>query len=153
MSIKMAWSVAGAFAVAVGVSACTDFTGVSLEDLAGTWTATSAVVTNPAMQSQTEDLVDLGFDLQFIIDVSGRTEVLFVLGELVERSIGTMSVDESTGEFAIVTDGRLSTGTVLRQGDVMAVDIRTGVEWAFDDGFDIPVTLFVTLLRDRVTST
>jgi len=131
--------------------ACGDATGVDPDELAGTWRATTAIATNPADSSQSDDILALGLSVTFIIEASGRIETRFELQDIVSSDTGTLTVTD--GEFAIFIDGQRSTGTISRRDDTLTMDIITGVEWDFGpDGLDEPATLFLVMRRDAQSS-
>ncbi len=137
-------------AIAVGLAAlaCGDATGVDPEDLVGTWSAFTAIATNPANQSETADLVAMGVSVTFTIEASGRIETIFEFQDIVDRDVGTLTVTD--GEFTLVIDGRPVTGTISRQDDTLMMHVITGLEWDFgDDGLDEPATLLLEMQRSR----
>ncbi len=137
-------------AIAVGLAAlaCGDATGVDPEDLVGTWSAFTAVATNPADPSETADLVAMGVSITFIIEATGRIETIFEFQDIVDRDVGMLTVTDD--EFTLVIEGRPVTGTMSRQDDTLMMHIITGVEWDFgDDGLDEPATLLLEMQRSR----
>ncbi len=135
-------------AVGLAAVACGDATGVDPEDLVGTWSAFTAVATNPADPSETADLVALGVSLTFVIEADGRIETIVEIQDIIDRDVGTLTVTD--GEFTLVIDGRPLTGTISRQDDALMMHIITGLEWDFgDDGLDEPATLFLEMQRSR----
>ena len=137
-----------ALAVGIAALACGDATGVDPEDLVGTWTATSAIVTNPADLSETSDLVPMGLSFTFIFEASGRFETIIEFQTIIDSDVGTYSVTD--GEFRLDFDGGVSTGTILRRDDRLTMRVRTGAEWDFDDdGLDEPATLLLVMQRSR----
>ncbi len=135
-------------AVGLAAVACGNATGVDPEDLAGTWTASWAVATNPANPSETADLLAMGVSLTFVIEANGRIETIFEFQDIVDRDFGTLAV--SDGEFRLVIEGRPITGTISRRDDTLMMHIITGVEWDFgDDGLDEPATLLLEMQRSR----
>ncbi len=137
-------------AIAVGLVAvaCGDATGVDPEDLVGTWSAFTALATNPADPSETADLLAMGASVTFIIEATGRIETIFEFQDIVDRDFGTLTVTD--GEFTLLIEGRPLTGTISRRDDTLTIDIITGMEWDFgDDGLDEPATVFLEMLRSR----
>ncbi len=137
-------------AIAVGLAAlaCGNATGVDPEDLVGTWSAFTAIATNPADPSETADLVALGVSLTFVIEANGRIETIFEFQDIVDRDFGTLTVTD--GEFTLLIEGRPLTGTISRRDDTLTIDIITGMEWDFgDDGLDEPATMLLEMLRSR----
>ncbi len=132
--------------VGLAALACGDATGVDPEDLVGTWSAFTAVATNPADPSETADLMALGVSLTFVIEADGRIETIVEIQDIVDRDVGTLTVTD--GEFTLVIEGRPLTGTISRRDDTLTIDIITGMEWDFgDDGLDEPATMFLEMLR------
>ncbi len=134
--------------VGLAALACGDATGVDPEDLVGTWSAFTAIATNPANPSETADLVAIGVSLTFVIEASGRVETIFEYQDIIDRDVGTLTVTD--GEFALVIEGRPLTGTISRRDDTLTIDIITGMEWDFgDDGLDEPATMLLEMQRSR----
>ena len=135
-----------ALAVGLAALACGDATGVDPEDLVGTWTASSAVATNPANPSETADLLAMGVSLTFVIEANGRIETIFEFQDIVDRDFGTLAVTD--GEFRLVIEGQPITGTISRRDDTLMMHILTGMHWDFlDDGLDEPATFFIEMQR------
>ncbi len=135
-------------AVGLATIACGDATGVDPEDLVGTWSAFTAIATNPADPSETADLVAQGVSLTFVIEADGRIETIVEIQDIVDRDIGTLTVTD--GEFTLVIEGRPLTWTISRRDDTLTIDIITGMEWDFgDDGLDEPATMLLEMLRSR----
>ncbi len=137
-------------AIAIGLVAvaCGDATGVDHEDLVGTWSAFTAVATNPADPAETADLVAIGVSLTFVIEASGRVETIFEYQDIIDRDVGTLTVTD--GEFTLVIEGRPVTGTISRRDDTLMMHIITGLEWDFgDDGLDEPATFLLEMQRSR----
>ncbi len=133
-------------AVGLATIACGDATGVDPEDLVGTWSAFTAIATNPADPSETADLVAQGVSLTFVIEADGRIETIVEIQDIIDRDVGTLTVTD--GEFTLVIEGRPLTGTISRRDDTLTIDIITGMEWDFgDDGLDEPATMFLEMLR------
>jgi len=55
------------------MSACSEATGVTADDLAGTWTATSMVFTSVANPEQTADVVAEGASLTLVLRRTKRS--------------------------------------------------------------------------------
>jgi hypothetical protein len=132
--------IAGA-AVAVLV-ACGDSTGITAEDLEGTWEASEIVFTNSANPSETVDLIDIGASLTVTVSASGTVSTVFDNGEGgTDSDSGTLGVDGTT-----LTIGG-DTFEAERSGDVLTLTDATS-EFDFDeDGTDEPATLVVVLVR------
>ena len=141
MIIPRPLTVLAAGLLAVG---CGESTGLDSESLAGTWVATSAVLTNPANTSQTVDLVSEGFRITFVIESDGSVEGIFEFEGTVDQDSGTLTVVGN--EVTLVLDGDPSTGTISRSGDTLILNLITGIEWDFDgDNLDEPATLLIVL--------
>ncbi|HEX9632829.1 MAG TPA: hypothetical protein VGA02_10225 [Gemmatimonadales bacterium] len=133
--------VLAAGAMVVAVAACGDSTGITVEDLVGTWEATEIVFTNSANTSESVDVIDLGASLTVTINSAGTVSTVFDDGQGgTDSDSGTLSVDGST----LTVGGE--TFEAERSGDVL---ILTGDgEWDFDeDGTDDPATLTIRLVR------
>ena len=133
--------VLAAGAMVVAVAACGDSTGITVEDLVGTWEATEIVFTNSANPSESVDVVDLGASLTVTINSAGTVSTVFDDGQGgTDSDSGTLSVDGST-----LTIGG-ETFEAERSGDVL---ILTGEDqWDFDeDGTEEPATLTIRLVR------
>ncbi len=134
--------------VGLAALACGDATGLDPDDLAGTWTAYTAIATNAAFPSETADLVAIGVSLTFIIEADGSVESILEFQGIVDSDVGTFTVTD--GEFVLVLEGQPLTGTISRRDDTLTIDIITGMEWDFgDDGLDEPATVFLEMLRSR----
>lgn len=133
--------VLAAGAMVVAVAACGDSTGITVEDLVGTWEATEIVFTNSANTSESVDVIDLGASLTVTINSAGTVSTVFDDGQGgTDSDSGTLSVDGST-----LTVGG-DTFAAERSGNVL---ILTGEDqWDFDeDGTDDPATLTIRLVR------
>ena len=133
--------VLAAGAMVVAVAACGDSTGITVEDLVGTWEATEIVFTNSANTSESVDVIDLGASLTVTINSAGTVSTVFDDGQGgTDSDSGTLSVDGST----LTVGGE--TFEAERSGDVL---ILTGEDqWDFDeDGTDDPATLTIRLVR------
>ena len=133
--------VLAAGAMVVAVAACGDSTGITVEDLVGTWEATEIVFTNSANTSESVDVIDLGASLTGTINSAGTVSTVFDDGQGgTDSDSGTLSVDGST-----LTVGG-DTFAAERSGNVL---ILTGEDqWDFDeDGTDEPATLTIRLVR------
>jgi hypothetical protein len=131
-----------ATAVAAGAVACGDSTGITPEDLAGTWEATEIVFTNQANTSESVDLVDLGASLTVTVNASGAVSTVFDDGQGgTDSDSGTLSVDGTT-----LTIGG-ETFEAERSGDNLTLTDATA-EYDFDDdGSDDDATLVIRLVR------
>jgi hypothetical protein len=128
--------------VVAGAVACGDSTGITPEDLAGTWEATEMVFTNQANTSESVDLIELGASLTVTVNASGTVSTVFDDGQGgTDSDSGTMSVDGST-----ITIGS-DTYEADRSGDELTLTDATS-EFDFDeDGSDDAATLVIRLVR------
>ncbi len=136
-------------AVAVGCSDSTAPGDVTLDDLVGTWTATSAVFT-PVGGGTGVDVVPLGMGLTITIAATGTyTLTVTVPLETPEVETGTMTV--SNGVITATPDDPLedplAIDIVSLEGDVLTL-FFDDEEWDFDDdGQDDPATMTVVMER------
>jgi hypothetical protein len=128
-------------AMALAVAACSDSTGITVEDLVGTWEATEIVFTSTADPSESVDAIDLGASLTVTINSAGTVTTVFDNGQGgTDTDSGTLSVDGST--LTIGSD----TFEAERSGDVLT--LTGAVDFDFDeDGSDDPATVVVRLER------
>ena len=135
------------------MAACTEATGVeetSLEtdDLAGTWTATSMVLTSLADNTLSVDLVAQdGALVTLVLGADGTYDFTFVSDvELTENEVGTYTVSGSS--LTIDPTGTAEgpeTFTISRTGDTMTL---TGADdHDFTPGQWVDVTMVITLTR------
>jgi hypothetical protein len=133
-------------AAGIGLLGCGDSTGVSVDDLQGTWMGTVAVFTNAANTSQTVDLIAAGLSLSLIIEAGGEVTINLAAGGVTEVQTGTISTSGS--DVTLVLDGAPSKGTILRTDDRLTLDLSTGVEWDFDaDNIIEPATAHFVFQR------
>jgi hypothetical protein len=128
--------------MALAVAACSDdSTGITVEDLVGTWEATEIVFTSTADPSESVDAVDFGVSLTVTITSDGTVTSVFDDGQGgTDTDSGTLSVDGST--LTIGSDSF----EAERSGDVLT--LTGAVEFDFDeDGSDDPATVVVRLER------
>jgi len=128
--------------VVAALVACGDSTGITAEDLAGTWEATEIVFTNQANTSESVDVVDLGASLTVTVSASGTVSTVFDDGQGgTDSDSGTLSVDGST-----LTIGG-ETFEAERSGDELTLTDATN-EFDFDDdGTDEAANLVIRLVR------
>ena len=134
-------------AVAVGLTAlistaCGDSTGITVEDLVGTWNATQYHYTDNANPAGQVDLIPLGASFEMIVVAAGTVAVVFDDGQ------GGTSSDSGTfnGTMTTLTIGG-STFSAQRSGDVLTLTDATS-SYDFDDnGSDEPATLEIQLVR------
>ena len=121
-----------------------DGTGVEADDIAGTWTATSALFTQTAPPNATADpVVDDGAVVTFVLSEDGGYVFTFVLLPENETELGTYTVSGTTLTIIPVA-GTAETFEVARDGDTMTL--------TDDDTFDFtgteePASLVITLTR------
>jgi hypothetical protein len=128
----------GALAAAV---ACADTTGVSVDDLEGTWNATAFEFTDQTNTSQQVDLISLGATYTLTIESPNAVSSVFIFEG---------NTDSNSNNFTISRD------TLVANGDTFIVDLTgdvlllTNLGEAFDfddDGSDDPATLRIELVR------
>ena len=128
------------------MSACTDATGVEVDDLAGTWVATAIVFTSVEDPAMTVDITEEGATATFTLDAEGAYTVTFVFGEENEVETGTYAVD---GNVLTLTDSveGAEVWDVARDGDTMTLTSDDD-EFDFDDDqVEDPASLVITLAR------
>ena len=115
------------------MGACTDGTGLEVDDLAGTWVATSIVFTSVADPEVSVDITAEGATATFLLDAEGAYTVTFVDGEENEIETGIYAV---VGNVLTLTDSveGSETWAIARDGDTMTL---TG-----DDEFDFEPEVF-----------
>lgn len=136
----------GTVALAVGALSCESATGVELEELAGTWTAQSAVFTAVADPAQTFGLVADGgtFALTFVAD--GSYSSVFTYQQENETIAGTFAVNESTLTLSETGQGSADDYEFTRNGNTLT--LTSPDVWDFDDdGNDDQATIVITLIR------
>ncbi len=128
--------------------ACGDSTGVTVEDLTGTWVATEIVFTNPANASQSVDLIDQGatFTLTVRSD-STFTTVITEPGEPIETRTGDVSSNGDTLTVAESGQGSPTEFLASRSGDTLTLT-TSDEEFDFDgDEAEDPANLRIVLRR------
>ncbi len=129
--------------------ACGDSTGISPEQLAGTWTATEYVFTNQANSSQSVDWIPLG--ASFTLTIRADSTFTATLGELdgtVDTNTGTVSVVDNVFTIARSGQGSPTPFIAVRDGDVLTLT-TTDEDFDFDgDGTDEPASLRIVLRRN-----
>ncbi len=123
--------------------ACGDSTGVTVEDLVGSWNASQYLYTNPANTSQTVDIITTQ-GASFSMSVANDSTV----STLFDDGVGGSSSD--SGDFS-------GDGTVLNLAGESFNASRTGSQltlvddtnaYDFDnDGSDDPATLTITMVK------
>ena len=132
---------------AVGVMAfaaagCGDSTGITAQDLEGTWNATQIVYTNSANTSESVNIVPMGASFSMTVTSSGAVSTVFIDGQGgTSSNSGTLSSDGST--LTLAGD----TFQADRSGDQLTLTDANS-EYDFDnDGSDDPATLVIQLTR------
>ena len=134
------------------MAACTDATGVdhSVEpnDLAGTWTSTSFVLTSVANPSMTMDLVaEEGALLTLVLGADGAYTFTFTSTvEPTENETGTFTVSGNTMTVTPVTPDGLAPEEVgiVRVGDTLTLTLDDEV--VFTDGGQAEAAVLVIVL-------
>ncbi len=139
----------GALAVvAVASLGCSDATGVSLEDLTGTWVATQYSFTNLADPTQSMDLISAGGGLTLTVEATGDyTATLVVPGDAPEVITGTVSVAGDTLTISESGQGSPTPYLASRSGGTLTL---TSDEEEFDfddDGVEEPASARIVLVR------
>ncbi len=128
-------------AMLVSVAACSDSTGLTAEDLEGTWNATSIVFTNNANSAESVDIVQTdGASFTMTVSASGSVSTLFDDGQ------GSTSSDSGT----LSSDG----SSINIGGDTLQA-VRSGEQLTLTDANDtydfgsgsVPATVVVRLTR------
>ena len=128
------------------VSGCGDATGVTLDELAGTWTMTSMVFTSTEDPTQSVDVQPFGAGLVLTLAADGTFEAAMTFpGEPVDEDTGTYDV---TGTILTLSDsgeGTPDAFELTRSGDTMTLTIDD--EFDFVEDVNEPATLVITLTR------
>ncbi len=129
-------------AMLVSIAACSDSTGLTSEDLEGTWNATSIVFTNNANSAESVDIVQTnGASFTMTVSASGSVSTLFDDGQgSTDSDSGTLSSDGST-----VTIGG-DTFQAVRSGDQLTLT-NANETYDFGSGSAVLATLVVRLTR------
>ena len=130
------------------VAGCTDATGgtgVEPDDLAGTWTSTSLILTSVANPSMLMDLVaEEGAAVTIVLGADGTYTFTFVSDvEPTENEIGIYTV---AGNIMTITptDGFVETIVILRDGNTMTMTLDE--EIVFIDGTNAEAAVMVITL-------
>ena len=129
------------FAACVALVGCEDALGIGLQDLQGTWEATTYRYAENAAPSNTVDIIQRdGASFTLTVDAEGTASTLF------DDGLGGSSSDSGTldGTQTTLTLAG-STFRALRNGDVLTL---TDVSAEFDFGSgSTPATLVVVMSR------
>ncbi len=132
----------------IALAACGDSTGLEPDDIAGTWTATEWVLTNPANSSQTFDVLAQGgsFSITFRAD-STFTSTVTDPGDPADTATGTFSFTATTITVAETGKGSPTPYATQRDGDTMTFTSSDADHDWDDDGADDPATERIVLAR------
>ncbi len=136
-----------AIAVAAGIG-CNESTGVTVEDLAGTWTASQYLFTNPANTSETFDFIGAGGSLSFTVDAAGAfTATIVEPGDAPETLTGTIAVE---GDILTISESGQGSPTpylATRSGNTLTLT-TDDESYDFDgDGTDDLASARIVLVR------
>jgi len=125
-----------------GLAGCGDSTGITAEDLAGTWEAAQITFTSNANAAESVELVALGASLTVTVTASGTVSTVFDDGQGgTDSDSGTLGSDGTT-----LTIGGDSFQAVRSGNRLTLTDADNA--WDFDeDGSDESATLVVRLER------
>lgn len=123
-------------------------TGVSADDLAGIWTASSAVFTSAADPTVSEDAIALGLTFTLTLGADDTYAIVITIPqEPTENESGTYAVSGSTLTLTPTGEDGPETFTIARDGDSMTLTAAEQ-EWAFDDNdAEEAASLVMTLAR------
>lgn len=144
------------------MAACTDGTGIDATgndtstepaNLAGTWTATSFVLTSVANPAASVDLVaEEGAAMTLVLGVDGTYTFSFVSNvEAPENEAGTYTVSGTTLTVT-PTNGPQETMAIFRDGDTMTLTLDDRAQFT-DGGAEEDAVLVITLRRTDTTDT
>ena len=139
----------GALAVTLTATlGCGDATGVSVEDLTGTWVATQFLFTNPANAAETFDAIAAGGSLSLTVQATGDyTATITEPGSAAEVVTGTISVEGNVVTIAESGQGSPTPYAATRSGDTLTLT-TDDEEFDFDDdGTDELASLRIVLVR------
>jgi hypothetical protein len=119
------------------MSACSDSTGLEVDDLTGTWTASSIVFTSVADPTVSADMVaDEGATLTLTLGAEATyTLILTIPQEETEDEAGTYVVSGSTLTLSQTGEGSPEAFTISRDGDTMTLT-DNDEEFDFDEEDD-----------------
>lgn len=135
--------------VALFAMACGDATGISPDQLAGTWTATSFVFTNQTNATESVDMIALGASFALTIRADGTfTTTLVEPDGTGDVDSGTVDVTESILTIADSGQGSPTAYNAVRRGDDMTLT-TSDEDFDFDgDGSDDLADLRIELHRN-----
>jgi len=131
------------------MGACTDdgATGVEVDDLAGTWTATAMVFTSAADPTTSVDLVPEGATLTLVLGAEGSYSFIYASPwEPTEDEAGVYEVSGHTLTLSITGTEDPEAWEISRNGDTMTLTDSAEV-FDFVDGVEEDATLVITLVR------
>lgn len=142
------------------MAACTDGTGIDATgndtstepaNLAGTWTATSFVLTSVANPAASVDLVaEEGAAMTLVLGADGTYTFSFVSNvEAPENEAGTYTVSGTTLTVT-PTNGPQETMAIFRDGDTMTLTLDDRAQFT-DGGAEEDAVLLITLRRTDTT--
>ena len=146
--MKLRYLTTSALALIV-MAACTDTTvGVEPDDLAGTWTSTSFVLTSKANPSMSLDLVaEEGAEVILVLGADGAYTFTFTSTvEPTENETGTFTVSGNTMTVTPVTPDGLEPEVIgiVRVGDTLTLTLDDEV--VFTDGGQAEAAVLVIVL-------
>ena len=128
-------------AMLISLVGCSDSTGLTADDLEGTWNATSMVFTNNANSAESVDVVPMGASFTMTVAAGGSVSTVFDDGQGGTSSdSGTLSSDGSS-----ITIGG-DTFQAVRSGDQLTAT-NANESYDFGSGSDEAATLVVSLTR------
>ena len=128
------------------VTGCGDATGVTADDLAGTWTTQSMFFTRVADPLLSVNLVAFGASLTLVLGADETYSITFVFpGEPTEEEMGTYTVSGSTLTLSETGTGSPEAYTMSRDGDTMTLTLDDVFD--FTEGIEGAGTLVITLTR------
>lgn len=144
--MKLRHLTTGAMALIL-MSACSESTGLEVDDIAGTWTATSMVFTSVADPLVSFDMVTEGAALTLTLSAEATYDFLFTFPlEEDEVEAGGYVVTGSTLALSPTGTGSPESFTIARNGDTMT--LTSDDEFDFDENeVEEPAILVLTLTR------
>ena len=128
------------------MTACTEATGVELDDLAGTWTAQSIVFTSAADPTLTVDVRDEGATMSLTLGADGTFSWAFGFSEgQSENETGTYTVFGNTMTTTESGEGDTETITIARVGDTLTLTLEDVFD--FTEGVEVDATMVIVLTR------